>query len=311
MKQVHMCIKKRAIVLFRATLFALPLFFLTGVIPASAKKIRVMCSTNDLAYWAKAVGGDNVKVDHIANPKKDIHFVDVRPSYMIKVAKANVIFKVGLDLDLWMDRIISGSRNGNVLIMDCSKEIHPLEVPKFKADARYGDVHPRGNPHYWLTPANVKPITDVIVEGLSKVDPGNAEMYATRQDSVLTAINRGISALQPQIDSLKGAEIIYYHNSWPYFDDFTGLKKAGFIEPFPGVAPSPSHLKDISDLVHSKGIKVIGVEIYFDKRPAEKVSTGSSAKVVTLYPSIGGRDKNETYLQWVTGNIETILGALR
>jgi len=302
--------KKVPAIMLRSSVLALLLFLLPGGRPASAK-VRVVCSTNDLAYFVKAIGDEKVKVDHIAHPKKDIHFVDVRPSFMIKVAKADIVFRVGLDLDLWMDQIINGSRNSNVIVLDCSKEVQPLEVPKYKADARYGDIHQRGNPHYWLTPANVKPITDVILSGLSKVDPDNAEFYTQRRDSVLADINQGISALQPQLDSLKGVEIIYYHNSWPYFDKFTGLQKAGFIEPFPGVPPSPTQMKSISDLVRSKGIKVIGVEVYFDKRPAEKIATGSSAKVVTLYPSIGGRDKNETYLQWVTGNIETILGALR
>ncbi len=295
----------------RLGVIALLLFVITGARPVSAKKVRVVCSTNDLAYFVKAIGDDKVKVDHIAHPKKDIHFVDVRPSFMIKVAKADIVFKVGLDLDLWMDQIINGSRNSNVIVLDCSKEVQPLEVPKYKADARYGDIHQRGNPHYWLTPTSVKPITDVILNGLAKVDPDNADYYTKRRDSILADINQGIAALQPQLDSLKGVEIIYYHNSWPYFDEFTGLQKAGFIEPFPGVPPSPTQMKNISDLVRSKNIKVIGVEIYFDKRPAEKIAAGSNAKVVTLYPSIGGRAKNETYLQWVTGNIEAILEALR
>ncbi len=274
-------------------------------------KTRVVCSTNDLAYFVRAIGSDRVKVDVIAHPKKDIHFVDVRPSFMIKVAKADIVFRVGLDLDRWMDQIINGSRNSAVLVLNCSREIKPLEIPKYKADARYGDIHQLGNPHYWLSPTNIQPITDVIVSGLAKIDPGHSEEYTNRRDSVVNAINVGLKNLQPQLDSLNGAEIIYYHNSWPYFDEFTGLVTAGFIEPFPGVMPSPAQLKRISDLVRSKGIRVIGVEVYFDKRPAEKIASGSNAKVVTLYPSIGGRDKDETYLQWVTGNIDAILEALR
>ncbi len=277
----------------------------------SYAKTRVVCSTSDLAYFAGAIGGDRVKIDIIAQPKRDIHFVDVRPSFMIKVAKADIVFKVGLGLDLWMDNIINGSRNSNLLVLDCSKEIIPREVPKYKADARYGDIHQQGNPHYWLTPANVKPISSVILGGLSKLDPKHAEEYTSRRDSVLEYLNDGIAKLQPKLDSLKGVEIVYYHNSWPYFNDFAGLVTAGFIEPFPGVQPSPSQLKKISDLVRTSDIKAIGVEVYFDKRPAEKIAASSNAKVVTLYPSIGGRTKGESYLQWITANVDAVLEAVR
>ncbi len=294
----------------RLTVWTISLMIVTAF-QVSHAKTRVVCSTNDLAYFARAIGGDEVKVDVIARPKRDIHFVDVRPSFMMKVAKADIVFKVGLGLDLWMDNIINGSRNSNLLVLDCSKDIKPLEVPKYKADARYGDIHQQGNPHYWLTPASVKPISSVILSGLSKLDPKRAEEYSARRDSVLNKLNDGIAKLQPKLDSLKGVEIVYYHNSWPYFNDFTGLVTAGFIEPYPGVQPSPSQLKKISDLVRDKNIKAIGVEVYFDKRPAEKISAGSKAKVVSLYPSVGGRDKNETYLQWISANVEAVLEVVR
>lgn len=276
-------------------------------------KTRVVCSTNDLGYLARQIGGSVVKVTVIAQPKRDIHFVDVRPSFMMKVAKADIVFRVGLDLDLWMDKIVDGSRNSNLIVMDCSRDVQPLEVPTYKADARYGDIHQRGNPHYWLTPDNLGPITDVIVEGLSRVDPEHAEEFDENRKAMMATISDGIEKLRPKLDSLRGVEVIFYHNSWPYFAQFTGLVTAGFIEPFPGVPPSPSQLKKIADLVAKKHIKVICSEVYFDKRPAQKVSSASKsgATVVTMYPSIGGRNKEESYLEWFEGNVNSVLEGLR
>lgn len=276
-------------------------------------KTRVVCSTSDLAYLAGEIGGEHVDVSYIAQPKRDIHYVDVRPSFMMKVGKADVVFRVGLDLDLWMDQLVNGSRNSQLILMDCSRDIQPLEVPTSKADARYGDVHQRGNPHYWLTPDNLEPLSNVIVDGLSKADPDHAELFEVNRRSMIEEITEGMKKLRPKLDSLKGVEVIFYHNSWPYFTQFTGLITAGFIEPYPGVPPSPAQLQKTAKLARARNIKVICSEVYFDKRPAEKVASSSNtnAKVVTLYPSIGGREEGESYLDWFEGNIESVLEAIR
>lgn len=285
---------------------------LATVLPLTASaKLTVVASTSDLAYFATEVGGDLVDVSSIASPTSDVHFVEVRPSYMMKLSKADVVLKVGLELDMWMDKIIDGSRNNKLEIVDCSRYIQPMEVPTFKADARYGDLHRYGNPHYWTSPANVKPITDAIVEGLSKADPEHAGDYAANQQRFLARFETQLGAVKQEAEPLKGVAIVSYHNSWPYFNAFTGLEAAGFIEAYPGVAPSPSHIKEVADLVRQRGIKLIAVEPYFDKRVPEKIARETGAQVVALYPSIGGRDKNEDYIQWLRGNIEALTGALK
>lgn len=278
---------------------------------AAAAETTVIASTADLAWFAEQIGGDEVSVDAIASPTADLHFVEVRPSYMVKLARADVALKVGLELDMWMDKLIDGSRNNDLMIIDCSKYIKPLEVPSFKADARYGDLHRYGNPHYWLGPQNIQAITDAIVEGLSSADPDHAELFADNQQRLLESTNNGLAALAPKIEKLHGIEIITYHNSWPYFDEYTGIEAAEFIEPYPGVPPSPSHVKELTDLVRSRGIKLIVMEPYFDKRVPEKIASSTGAKVVVLYPSIGGRDSGESYVQWFAGNIEALLEALK
>ncbi|HEX2896672.1 MAG TPA: metal ABC transporter substrate-binding protein, partial [candidate division Zixibacteria bacterium] len=252
-----------------------------------------------------------VDVSFIAPPASDVHAIEARPSYMIKVAKANLVLKVGLELDLWIDPIIDGSRNGHLTVVDCSKYVQPLEVPSFKADARYGDLHRFGNPHFWLSPQNAKPITDAIIEALAKVDPEHSELFSTNRYQLLQEINSEIERLQPKLAQLKGTPIVFYHNSWPYFDAFAGTQASAFVEPFPGVAPSPTQIKKLIDLITANKIKVIAMEPYFDKRVPEKIAAETGAKVVTLFPSIGGRNKEETYGQWLESNIDAILGAIR
>jgi zinc/manganese transport system substrate-binding protein len=286
-------------------LFAM-LMLMASVVTA---KINVVSSTNDLACFAREIGGGLVDVTAIASPKADVHFVEVRPSYMMKVAKADVVLKVGLELDMWMDKIIDGSHNPHLTIVDCSRYIQPLEVPTFKADARYGDLHRFGNPHYWLGPDNVKPITDAITEALAAADPVHADQFKNNQEAYLQTLHAEMVDWKQKAAPLAGKEIVFYHNSWPYFCAFTGLVSAGFVEPYPGVAPSPSHIKEIIELVRSRNIKVIAVEPYFDKRVPDKIAAETGAKVVTLYPSVGGRDENETYTQWFDGNIQTLLEA--
>jgi len=290
-------------------LFALIL--LPALATGLSAKTKVVASVNDLAWLAGQIGDDRVEVSAVASPKADVHFVEVRPSYMRKLSRADVVLKVGLDLDLWMDRLIDGSRNSNLTIVDCAKFITPLEVPTFKADARYGDLHPYGNPHYWLGPDNLKPITDAIVAGLADADPEGAELFRANQQRLLERLAPEIERLKQEAAPLNGKEVIFYHDSWPYFERFTGLKAAGFIEPYPGVAPSPSHIKEIIDLVKKRHIKVIAVEPYFDKRVPDKIAQATGARVVTLYPSLGGRDKNESYVQWLEGNIRTLLEAFQ
>lgn len=282
------------------------------LMPAFAlAKVKVVTSTSDLAWLTQRIGGEQVEVEAIASPKADIHYVEVRPSFMRKVAKANLVFKVGLELDMWMDQIIDGSRNGDLTVVDCSRYIEPLEVPTFKADARYGDLHRFGNPHYWLGPDNVEPITMAIVEGLAQVDPESADLFRSRREEYLVELNGGLEGVRQSLPELQCKEVIFYHNSWPYFNSFTGLSAAGFIEPYPGVPPSPSHIKEVIDLIKSRDIKVIVIEPYFDRRVPDKIAADTGAKVVILYPSVGGRNEGENYLDWLRGNIQALIEACR
>jgi zinc/manganese transport system substrate-binding protein len=281
-------------------------------LPASLQaKVKIVTSTSDLAYFTRIIGGDAVEVTSIASPNADLHYVETRPSYMVKVKDADLVFKVGLELDAWMDRIIDGSRNSKLKKVECSEYITPLEVPTFKADASYGDLHRFGNPHYWISPANVEPILKSILEGLSEVDPANAATYTANRDKFLADFNAQLPAIKTLAQPLNGLEIITYHNSWPYFAEYFGIKLPGFIEKFAGVAPSPAHMGEVIELVKHDHIKVIAMEPYFERRVPERIAEATGAKVVTLYPSIGGRNADESYFDWLRGNINALLEAVK
>jgi ABC-type Zn uptake system ZnuABC Zn-binding protein ZnuA len=244
------------------------------------ERVKIVASTTDLASIAKIVGGDLVDVTSIAKGKSDPHYVEVLPSYMIKVKRADVYLKVGLDLDRWAQKIIDGSRNDAVVVVDCSARIQPLNVPTQKVDASMGDVHPQGNPHYWLDPANGLIVAEMIVEALITVD-----------------------------GALRGLEIVTYHDSWPYFSNAFGLEVVGFVQPKPGIEPTPSHTAEIVDLVKARGVRVIGIEPYFSRRAPETIARASQARVVGLPPSVGGAEGADDYFSLFDTLISTLTAA--
>lgn len=274
-------------------------------------KLNVVTSTADLAYFAQQIGGDLLEIEVIASPTADIHFIEARPSYMVKVARADVALEVGMELDMWMDNLIDGSRNSDLVIVNCSKYIEPMEVPTFKVDASRGDIHPQGNPHYWLGPQNVPMILRAIVEGLSTGDPEHADVYERNAEQYTAALQRKLDELGDLRRQAEGIDVIFYHNSWPYFAEWSGIDVAGFIEPYPGVPPSPSHIKNLIDMVASRNIKVIAIEPYFDSRVPGKIAQATGATVVTVYPSVGGRDTAEAYVDFVRANLQTIVDAAK
>jgi zinc/manganese transport system substrate-binding protein len=167
---------------FRAWVAFMAVFALAAGPGAAAAKLRVAASITDLASIASSVGGDQVEVFAIARPTADVHHVEVLPSYMVQVARANLYLKVGLGLDQWADGIIDGSRNARLQVLDCSRGITPLERPT-QVNASMGDVHPFGNPHYWLDPRNGAIVAREVAKELGRLDPGHADGYRARADA--------------------------------------------------------------------------------------------------------------------------------
>jgi len=267
-----------------------PVMIFLGVIILSlqaAAAVQVVTSTTDIKSIAEFIGGDRISVKSITTGKDNPHFVEVLPSYMLMVSKAALYLKIGLGLDFWADPIIDGSRNGRLVVADCSEGVEVLEKPSGPVDASMGDIHPQGNPHYWLDPRNGLIMARNIEKALVGIDPGNATFYEANLHKFERELETKIETWQKAAEPLKGLEIITYHNSWPYLGRFLGFKTAGFIEPKPGIEPTASHIAELIDLMKSRGIRVIGKEPYFADNAPRVIAARTGARIVDLPPSVG------------------------
>lgn len=293
----------------KTMLFYALLAMIISTISADAN-INVVTSTTDLKSIAQYIGGDRISVTSIASGKSNPHFVEVLPSYMVLVLKADIYFRIGLDLDFWALPIIDGSRNGKLVIIDCSSGIEPMEKPAAKVDASMGDVHPQGNPHYWLDPNNALIIAGNIAQGLSQVDPSGTTIYEANLADFKTKLESKMVFWKKEAEPLNGLEIITYHDSWPYFCRTFGLRVAGFIEPKPGIEPTPSHTAELIELVKARGIKIIGKEPYYSDKAPTVIARATGATILDLPPSVGGALDTDDYFLLIDTIINKLLLAL-
>ena len=229
----------------------------------SHAKLNVAASTTDLASIAASVGGDQVDVFAIARPSADPHRVEALPSYMVKVSRAKLYLKVGLGLDQWADAIVDGSRNSSVTIVDCSRDVHVLEKPTGKVDASMGDVHPDGNPHYWLDPRNGAVVASTIADALAKADAKNSALYRARAEAFAKEAQASWERNADAAKKLGSHTIFTYHRSWSYFADAFGFEVVNTVEPVPGIPPTAKHLAELVDQAKARKVGLLIQEPYF------------------------------------------------
>ena len=254
---------------------------LLAALPAAAAgAVTVVASTNDLASIAASVGGERVEVAAIARPSADVHRVELLPSYMVRVSRAQLYLKIGLDLDRWADRVIDGSRNARLRVVDCSAGVRILEKPTGRVDASMGDVHPGGNPHYWLDPRNGAVVAGTVAEALAELDPAHAEEYRARAQ----AFGRDAEAVRERgrqaAAALPAKTLLTYHRSWTYFGDAFGLEIAGTVEPVPGIPPTAKHLAGLVKLVRERRVPVLLQEPYFSAEAGKFLAREAGVRVV-------------------------------
>lgn len=272
--------------------------------------VRVVTTLPDLADLTQQIGGDRVTVDYIVRGNQDPHFVEVKPSYMMKLKSADVFLMIGMELEMWAPQIIDGSRNSTLDVVDLSKEIQKLEVPG-KVDASQGDVHRFGNPHYWLDPRNVRPIVNEIVGALAQSSPADEPLFKANAAAYLKKLDGKITEWEARMQPYRGSKIITYHKSWSYFANWLGLDVADQVEPKPGIPPSPSHTADLIQLVRTGNIKAIVVEPFYDMSAPEQIARSTKAKVLRLCTSVGGVDAAKDYISMMDYNITILAEALR
>lgn len=279
--------------------------FILTITGNSFATIKVVTTLPDLADFTKAIGKERVEVDFIVKGTQNPHYIEVKPSYMMKLRNADIFLQIGMELELWAQQIIDGSRNNRLIVVDCSNNIEKLEIPSV-VDASQGDIHMQGNPHYWLDPMNVKIIMQNILNALVKVSPNDETYFKTNMDSYLTELNNKIKDWQVQLEPFKNSDVITFHKSWTYFAKRFGLNVIDYIEPKPGISPTPSHTLKLIKLITENQIKVIIVEPFYDDSVPKHIAASANAKVIRLATSVGGVPQADTYFNLIDYNVKML-----
>jgi zinc/manganese transport system substrate-binding protein len=303
---------KRIVTLSRrilASLLAIVLLNCFSPSASAANKLSVVTATTDLASLVQEIGGDRVEVDSIARGYQDPHFVEAKPSFLLKLRKTDLLVIVGLELEIgWLPPLIQQSGNPKIQVgapgyLDASRFAKILEIPTGQVTRAEGDVHPLGNPHYWLDPENGLRIAKGIQNKLSEMRPSDtdyfAQQYTAFEQKLKQADQRWLAEMKPYA----GRKIVTYHRSWPNFSDHFHLDVVGYVEPRPGIPPSPQHTVELIQLMKREGVKVIVVEPYFDLKTPNSIARETGGQVVVLMPSVGGEKEITDYFKLFDYNI--------
>jgi len=289
---------------------ALLMFSVSGLHAA----VRVITSSQDLESIAKIIGGDKAVVESLATGDLDLHLVEPRPSMVFKVRQADMVIRIGMDLDMWMDSIIAAARNKNVTYgspgyVDVSAGIPKLQVPEGKVDASMGDIHIFGNPHYWLDPVNGISMAETIMKGFIRVSPENEAVFRKNYTAFVKDLGDKIDEWDKKMEPFAGRTLVTYHNSWIYFSQRFHLDIVGNVEPKPGLPPTPSHLAKLIETVKAKQAKVILVDTFFPLQGPRKVAEKTGASILVVPSSVGGKPNVKNYFDLFDAIINELVSA--
>jgi ABC-type Zn uptake system ZnuABC Zn-binding protein ZnuA len=284
---------------------------------AFAKQLNVVTTLPDFKSIAQYIGGDKIKADSLSNGYQDPHFVDPKPSYIIKLQKADLFIENGLELEMgWADQLVKSSRNasifkGNEGYLFAGSGITVLEIPTGKVDRSMGDIHPSGNPHYTLDPLNGKIIARNIADKLSVLDPDNASYYSANLTKFNAEMDADVASWQAKLAPYKGTKIITYHNTWKYFADRFGFVVVDHVEPKAGVPPTADHLTKLIATIKREKIKLIIVDTYYDRSIPDRVAKETGAKVLELPTYVGAAPQAGSYFSLFDYDISQIINAFK
>ena len=291
------------------------LLSLTLTVGAEAK-IKVVATLPDLAALAREIGGDNVEITAMAKPTEDSHFVDARPSFVVQLRDADVLIDGGAELEVgWLPPLLQNARNpkidsGRPGRVQASQGVKLMNVPDNVSRAA-GDVHALGNPHFVVDPIIAKTVAQHIAQSFGAVDPPNAAAYTANYKKFEATINAKLQEWGTAMLPFKGQSVVAYHDSWPYFAHRFGVNIDTFLEPKPGIPPSPSHLSEVIEKMKAQKIKAIIVEPFHDRKVAEKVASSTGAKVVDFAQYPGGLPGTDTYVKLIDKLVANLSAALK
>ena len=283
----------------------------------AAGKLNVVTATQDLAALAVEVGGDHVNVLSIAKGYQDPHFVEAKPSFLLNLRKADLLVVVGLELEIgWLPPLITQSGNPRIQpaaqgYFDASRFAEILEIPTAQVTRAMGDVHPQGNPHYWLDPQNGLRVATGLAQKLSEMSPGDTKFFQQRLQDFRRRLMEAERRWDEQMKPYRGRKVITYHQSWPNFVKRFGLQVADYVEPRPGIPPSPAHVVELITLMKRQNVKLILVEPYFDLKTPQSVARETGGQVVVLMPSVGGNKDTGDYIRLFDYDVNLLVKAFQ
>src|SRR3989475_10439068 len=287
-------------------------------LPAHAQgKLNVVTATEDLAAIAREVGGDRITVDSIARGYQDPHFVEAKPSFILKLQKADLLILVGRDLEIgWLPPLIQQSRNSKVQVggegyRDASLQARILEIPQGQITRAEGDVHPLGNPHYWLDPENGKIVARELFDRLVRFRPNDRAYFESRLNDFLNRLTEAEKRWVAMMAPYKGTKVVTYHRSFPNFAERFGLDVVGYIEPKPGIPPTPQHTLDLINEMKKANVKIVLVEPYFDLKTPNSIGRATGAEVLVMPPSVGGVKEASDYLKLFDYDLNLLINAIK
>lgn len=301
----------------RPACLALCLATLAAGAPAAAEaKLQVVTTLEDLASIARLVGGDRIEAFALARGYQDPHYVDAKPSFVLRLSRADLLVVAGLELEIgYLPPLVDQSRNarlrpGAAGYLDASVGCEILGRPAGAVTRAMGDVHPYGNPHYWTDPENGRLVARAIAARLAQLDPAGAAAYAeglARFEERLTAKQE---EWKERLAPFAGSPVVTFHDSWPNFARRFGLDVVGHVEPKPGIPPTPGHTLEIVNLMRERKVRAILVEPYFDTKTPDHIAHETGARVVVLYPSVGGLPEIVDYFALFDHDVALLVAAL-
>lgn len=292
----------------------LKLLLLLTLLPCAANaKLSVVATTADFGSIAQEIGGDKIELITLAKPTEDPHFVDAKPSFVVKLNRADALIEGGAELEVgWLPPLVDGSRNSKIETgkpgrISCGEGISLLEVPS-TLDRSKGDIHAAGNPHYMTDPLNAKIVAEHICNAFCQLDAKSSDYFKANLKKFNDRLDAKMAEWKKMLAPFRGKQVVTYHNSWPYFAKRFDLKMDLFLEPKPGIPPTPAHLAELIGKMKSENVKVILAQPYQNRKTAEAVA-GHTGAVVLDFPTFPN-GTSQTYEAWMDGLVKSLAAAL-
>ena len=290
---------------------------LVGASARAQSKLNVMTTTEDLASIAREVGGDRITVESMAKGYQDPHFVEAKPSFILKLQKADLLVLVGRELEIgWLPPLIQQSRNAKIQAgadgyLDASLQAQILEIPSGEITRAMGDVHPLGNPHYWMDPENGTRVGKAIADKLTQFRPNDRAYFTMRLTDFTSRLDEAEKRWLAMMAPYKGTKMVTYHRSFPNFAERFGLNIVGYVEPRPGIPPTPQHTLDLMNEMKRQNVKLVLVEPYFDLKTPQAIGRETGAQVLVMPPSVGGVKEVPDYFKLFDYDINLLIDAMK